>query len=269
MTSWRRHVPSLVLTTVTFVLIIAHAGEKTNRLTIDEVTVALLALGTVPWLDRFLHSLKAGGVELHFHSLEINEQVLLFLEAIVRKETWTFYRPREGSEEELGAAFRIMADRLHHEHFEKLCEKIKEWSTSPNENLRYFAAEFVGYYKIHDLKKIIKKPKNLKGHLKPWQLNYIWALSRFDQNETYETLQDFLMQTDDPPNQKWVIEAYEQMIDSSQIDLDTVIRYLEVFIPQTRSSTVRIQAINLKAVAELAREASSAKQGQVLEEPIA
>lgn len=256
MKSSRRYIAPAVLSVITAALIGAHAKEDEYKLKIDEVTVALLAIGALPWLDRFLQSIKAGGVELHFHSLKVEDQLLFFLEAIGRQKTWTFYRARDGREEELGAAFGIMADQLYRDHHQKLCEKIEEWVASPNENLRWFAAEIVGYYKMTDLRENIKKPENVEGRLKPWQLNSIWALSRFEPD--YKPLQDFLIQTRDARNQEWVLEAYEQMIESGEIDLSIVIGHLREFVRVTGSSTLKKRAVDVIRTAELALERPNA-----------
>lgn len=201
---------------------------------VDNITIALLILAFLPYLQEIIGTIKVGGTELQFRDYvrDISEvdKYLFFLDAISTKKTWTFYDPRPG-EEALGSALDTFIQKLREDNSEKLDNKIKEWLKSENENHKYFAAEVIGHLERKELRDICKKHFGLsdfKKELENWRLNCLWAYSRCEENK-YETLILKLKEPINEENRKWIIKACKQMLkhekdENSRVRLDTAIQ---------------------------------------------
>lgn len=200
-----------------FILIYLNGIQNNSQFKIDTVTFGLLILAFLPLLQQFVSTIKAGGIELQFKNYirEVSryEQILIFLDAISSNQEWTFYNPRSG-EEDLGKGLKSLIDDLAENHKKDLNKKIHDWFKSKNNNHKWFAAEIVGY--AHD--KIDKKFEvlclnsfsslNNDERWEHWQLNCLWAYSRFWK---YEPLISRLRDTKNIANRLWMIEALDQM----------------------------------------------------------
>lgn len=184
---------------------------------VDAISVALLAIASIPFMKQYFESLKIGDLEFQFGSLKLNgvEQSFLFLENIIVKteKQVTFYPQRE-DESRLGEPFRNLVQELISKERSQLIEKVREWIQSDNDNLRWFASEIIGYFQIQDLKnnllpvyqQIMAKPHDTCSD---WQLNCLWAYSRFND---YKEVHELLQTTNNAETQKWLLKVYSQMV---------------------------------------------------------
>lgn len=176
---------------------------------------------------------KEEGLEAAFRELSIHQQVFMFIDGIARQRTWTFYSPREG-ETELGTAIGQLVSGLIKSEKREVCRLVLEWLSSKNENLVYFAGEVIGYFntEFKELKEnVFAIFKDLDKN-KAWnssQLNSLWAYSRLT---NYTILNDFLIETDNEENQRWMLVAFEQMVKAK--DSDRMVEPIE-FIPTLQS----------------------------------
>jgi len=133
-------------------LLVVHGVTRWFR--VDAISIALLAIASLPFMRQYLDSLKIGDVEFNFGSLKLNgtEQTLLFLENIIVKteKPVTFYPKRE-DESRLGEPFRNLVQELIHKDRSPLIEKVREWLKSDNDQLLWFASEIIGYFQIQEL----------------------------------------------------------------------------------------------------------------------
>jgi hypothetical protein len=203
-------------------LILLNGFQDPNiKFKIDTVTIALLILAFLPFLQHIVGTIKVGGTELqlrdYIREVSEEEKILIFLDAISSQKVWTFYKPRKG-EEDLGHALEAFIKKLVDEKSEKLNDKIKKWFKSENINHKWFAAEIVGRFNIEKLKDICKSyytGLNFNEILKNWQLNCLWAYSRCEKN-TYETLISKLKEKINEENRIWMIDACHQMISKEE-----------------------------------------------------
>jgi hypothetical protein len=150
----------------------------------------------------------------------------------------------------------MLADELYRRSRSELCRKIEEWVASPEPNLRWFAAEVIGYFRIAEFKNKIKLPEHLNpdNSLESWELNCVWACSRFEPH--YESLQNLLITTTSARNQRWILQAYNQMIESNEIDLHVVASYLDAFAAKKHSPNINNLTQRIASKARLAQPAS-------------
>jgi hypothetical protein len=194
-------------------LLVVHGATRWFR--VDAISIALLAIASLPFMKQYLDSLKIGDVEFNFGSLKLTniDQTLDFLTSVIINTNVTFYKTRAG-EVRLGNEFRRLVQELINKDRAKLIEKVREWLTSEDENLRWFASEIIGYFKIMELQKdlkltyqnIMEKPDD---NWPDWQLNYLWAYARFDD---YKGIHELLQKTKHPETQKWLLTVYPQMM---------------------------------------------------------
>lgn len=203
------------LTVICLILVVVHGIEKFK---VDVTTLGLLALAALPVLWEIVGSIKAGGVEVSFRELAVHKQVFKFLDGIAAQRAWTFYPPRAG-ESDLGQGLGIIIDNLNRKHEAELRSQLEDWLEVESSNIRWFASEIIGYFKIVELKD--KLPYFFKGldedaSWETWQLNCLWAYSRFN---NYEELNVLLNRTKSDANQLWILAAYDQMV-SAKDDTD-------------------------------------------------
>src|SRR5688572_10656869 len=183
---------------------------------LDSTTLGLLALAALPVLWEIVDTVKAGGMELSFRQLAVHQQIFELLDSVATQNTWTFYPPRQG-ENDLGQGFGFLIKKLKDEHEKELIKHLKAWLEADNHNLKWFAAEKIGYYKITQLKQHLLRYLPTKKNVasEDWELNTLWAYSRF---ENYEKLKSLLLETKSEINQAWVIKAYSQMAQDKRPD---------------------------------------------------
>lgn len=206
---WRNVDPLLAVPLGAGALIVLHGLVDDATFRIDSVSIALVVIGILPFAYKFLTSVKAGDIELSFRSLSVDEQVLLFLDGVARQRMWTFYRPRP-HESDLGRAFGLLVGNVLASDRRQFVQRMRDWLRGEDDHLRWFAAEVAGYYRIQDLKPELLALTTVGSDRpwEPWRLNCLWAYSRFDE---YKRLHRFLLETSDSENQRWVIDAYDQM----------------------------------------------------------
>jgi hypothetical protein len=200
------------LTIVCLILIFIHTVEESFefKFKVDSTTLGLLALAALPVLWEIVGTVKAGGVEVSFRELAVHQQIFKFLDGVATQRAWTFYPPRAG-ESDLGEGFGILIKNLKRKHEKELINQLEVWLESDSNNLRWFAAEIIGYFRIEKLKDRLPAffdDLDRAVTWEPWQLNCLWAYSRF---QNYKELYGFLEETKSETNRLWVLDAYSQM----------------------------------------------------------
>lgn len=211
-----RAIPSALVVVIALLLIVVH-GFKDSGFTIDHITLGLLVFAALPLLAQIVTSFKAGNVEVNFRDLSVHDQVFKFLDGIATKRQWTFFSPRPG-EESLGPAFVVLTEQLLTNCRQRLINELRTWLSSDDVNQRWFAAEIVGYHRITELRRALKRAQETEDRNEPWptwELNCLWAESRFDE-KPYERLKSFLSRTSNRTNQIWILRAFDQMIEAKQ-----------------------------------------------------
>jgi len=172
---------------------------------------------------------KFKDLEADFQGLSVTEQSLLFLDGVARKGQWTFYEQVRPGERALGQAFLIIVADLLNVERNELVKILKQWMTSEDENLVWFASEVVGYFKIYELKNELFKivPVDTDKDLRTCELNALWAYSRIT---GFSKLANVLLSTTSKSNQEWLLFVYEQMPDDSAFPIENRIVDLEEFI---------------------------------------
>jgi len=209
-------------------LILAH-GFAGSNFRVDEITLGLLVIASLPFISTMVTSVKAGGVEMAFRDLSVHDQLVLFLDGVATKGRWTFFSPRPG-ESNLGPAFAVLTEELLKGARGRLVVQLRQWLASDDLHQRWFAAEIVGYHQLHELRRAVQRAPeatDLHAPWEPWELNCIWAYSRL-QEQPYERLRAFLNTTTNVENQTWVLKSYDQMIEAG---LETA----EMFAPTVRA----------------------------------
>lgn len=220
----RRYLWGLAITCL--FLVVLHGF---NKFTVDATTLGLLILAALPILREIVGSIKAGGVELSFRELAVHQQIFKFLDGIARQETWTFYPPRAG-ESELGQGFGILIGNLKKKHYTELVKQLNDWLEADSINLRWFAAEIIGYFKITEVKNQLPfffESLDRNAPWEPWQLNCLWAYSRF---QNYEDLNLLLNETKSEANRLWILAAYNQMVRAKKDPEGMIRTYTEKFL---------------------------------------
>jgi len=199
---------------VALLLIVLHSRPALG-VRVDEITLSLLIFASLPWLSQIVTSFKAGNVEVAFRDMSVHDQLFVFLDGIATKRQWTFFAPRSG-EEHMGPAFTVLTEQLLIHCRPRLIAQLRAWLGSEDVNQRWFAAEIVGYHKVEELRRAVGRApetQNVHHDWEAWELNCLWAKSRFDQIP-YRALKNFLLETTSPANQLWVLDAFAQMVDS-------------------------------------------------------
>ena len=203
-----------LLTTACIVLIVLHGFPRLD-FNVTATTLTLLVLAALPVLRGMLTSFKGAGVEVSFRELTVHEQVFFFLDGIAAQQAWTFYSPRP-DEKDLGPAFQHLVKELVTNNRARLVSRLRQWLDSPEPNLRWFAAEVIGFFRIEELRRAVRRrweEADLDRTLEPWELNCLWASARFDALP-YASLRDALLATRNADNRAWMLRAFEQMLAS-------------------------------------------------------
>jgi hypothetical protein len=226
---------------------------------VDTSTILLLVIASLPVLQEYLTTIKAGSWELSFRELSVHDQVFVFLDGIARQQVWTFYKPREG-EKEFGEAFLELAKGLVKNEKGKLTQKLFHWLKSDNDCLIYFASEVAGYfnYEFRELKEELKK--ELRRHFDslpntdPWsngELNCLWAYSRYEEPQ-YAELKERFLQFSSSENKRWVLHAIMQMVNAASNDAvkfrSTAVKFkptLDRYLDNEESEELKAEAIKL------------------------
>jgi hypothetical protein len=192
---------------------------------VDEYTIYLLLIAMVPFLFKFLKSIKYGDLEANFMSLTLEDKLFTFLEGIAIHERWTYYRPRSG-EKSLGEAFGMIAQKAQENDPKKFHEMLKAQLESKTPNLVWFASENIGFFRILNLKHDLQNYLQGLSANEQWthhHLNCLWSYSRF---ENYKSLQDLYLSSNRRHVVDWVTEAYDQMAYHHPSERDIVLEKL-------------------------------------------
>lgn len=196
----------------------------------------------LPRIDK----LKYKDLEADFSRLSVSDQSLLFLDGVARKEKWTFYESARKGERPLGAAFAIIVRDLLNVERNEIIEKLRQWLNSENENVVWFAAEIIGYFKVYELKDEISEaaPQNPDRTIPESELNVLWAQAMLTD---FENLNKFFQKTTSQANQEWILFLYQQMPEDDNFTLDYRVTQLENFADRKDVS----KAVIKKALAVL------------------
>jgi len=156
--------------------------------------------------------------------------MITFLVGMASERKLTYYTPRD-EEYILNDALRKLVEDLHKEHNTRLCIELKKWIYTKDKNLLWLASEIIGYHNIKELADDlfqIYKGTNINDKWPQWQLNFIWAHSKIEND--YDELIKFLFETKDKKNKRWIVAALYQMIEKGYHDpkkLENAIKQLE------------------------------------------
>lgn len=220
------------------VLLIFHGLEK-RPFQVDAISLGLLGFVSLPFLSLIVTSFKAGNVEFSFRDLSVHDQVLTFLDGIAMKRQWTFFRPRQG-ESELGPAFAELTKELATRAHEDLIRQLRTWLKSDDSNQKWFAAEIVGHHKLAELGRVVlaaPETTDIDITWQPWELNCLWAASRLEV-PMYEGLCRFLQKTTSSANQRWILNAFDQMVDLNEAEPRRFDAAIEGFVALLRERKV-------------------------------
>lgn len=248
---------------VSLALLVAH-GIEAWKFKVDEVSLGLLAFASMPFLVKVLKSFKVGGVEGEIRDLPVEDQVMAFLEGISTKRQWTFFKPR-GDEEHFGSAFAILSKSLVEEDRSALVAKLRLWLRSESVNQRWFAAEIAGYHQLIELKRaLLKAPEtdDVNEPWEPWELNCLWAASCFD-DPPFQGLREFLGKTAEFRNQRWVLRAFDQMVEAGRGDREEYLPIVSDLVQRLRASGTPEHEISrlMKGLDHLNGEGASSSAG--------
>lgn len=247
----------IFLPVVGIVLFVLHGlGEEVVHFRIDLISFLFLVIAASPFLARsletlasYLDTLRVGNVEAHFRKLSFIEQVFTFLTVLATDRKLTFYGEREG-EFRLGTAGQYLLEEMFSRNRRRTYHNIRHWLQADEENLRWFAAEVMGYFKLQDLSQELPHfYQNLDRHKDwpEWALNCIWAHSKL--NNEYKELNDFLLQTKSSSNQDWLLDIYTQMPEAGEAF--PLPSHSEILLKQFRAKTDLSKAIEYKTERKL------------------
>jgi hypothetical protein len=205
------------LLVICFVLILLNGFQYKTGFKVDFITIGLIVLSFIPTLQQMLVSFKGGGVEVEFREYTVHKQMFIFLDGIASKQTWTFYTPRK-DEIALGQGIKVLIDELLLNKKKDLIRQLKRWLQNENFNQKWFAAEVIGYAKIDELKSACKSSfenLDIDEYWELWQLNCLWAYSRFFE---YEPLISKFQKSKNDSNLIWMAGACKQMIQEEETD---------------------------------------------------
>lgn len=193
-------------------LALFHAFD--SDLKIDQTTIWLLVIASIPFLTKYLNTLKVGDMELSFKSLNKEDQIFVFLSSLVQDSLPTFYKPREG-ESELGLVGKHLVLEIKNTNPARLHEEIKNWLGSSDKGLKWLSSEIVGYFEFTEFSNEIVALydiKQTKVDWEKWKLNCLWAHSKLENG--FKEIDDFLKGTESTHNQIWLFDVYYQMAES-------------------------------------------------------
>lgn len=215
-------------------LAVLHAYEEVLDIKVDQVTVLLLLVASVPLLAEYVEVIKGKDFELRLRSRRFRDHVLDFLEDSARRVLWTFYDNRNG-ERSLGHSFQILVKDLLDEDRKRVVQTVSKWMESKDDTLVWLAAEIVGHFELEELREKLLSRFDLAlvaADWRPGQLNALWAHSRFSQ---YAELKDFLLRTSSLPNQEWILFAFLQMEKVEEIDHSVLADVINEYAARERS----------------------------------
>lgn len=194
------------------------------------ILVGLYVLRTpISKLIPRVNRVKFRDLEADFQGLSVSDQSLLFLDGVARKGQWTFYEKARPGERALGQAFLIIVTDLLNVERSELIKKLKQWLSSEDTNLIWFAGEVIGYFKVYELKEDLLKvvPKDTDMDLGAYELNALWAYARIT---NIDNLTNVLQSTTSNANQEWLLFVYDQMPNDSDFSIQHRISELEKFL---------------------------------------
>ncbi len=203
---------------IPLVLIILHGFQSYTDFKIDNTTVLLVFIMTIPLISKYFTSIKFGGVEASFKNLTNYEKDVFLINEIAKEEKWTYFNPR-GNESHSGKALLRISEKLKKDYPSKFKTLLKKQLKSKDNNLIWFASENIGYFKLRNLKKnLIPHIKNLdfSEEIPAHQLNCLWAFSRFN---NYKDIINIFDGNSCRFNNNWAAEALIQMMEIHSIEL--------------------------------------------------
>lgn len=207
---------SIFLISICTLLVIAHGFENKEYLgkkflfEVDHITIYLLLIAIIPFISKYVESIKFGDFEANFKKSSFEDQLFIFLKGVANHGRMTYYDPR-AEEKSIGDAFYAFAQRAKDYNYTKFVKMLSEQLKSDNSNQIWFASENIGHFNISELKddlKEIYRYLDSKISWAPHKLNCLWAYSRF---KNYTDLQELYIKTDNINNIDWITNAYIQM----------------------------------------------------------
>lgn len=189
-----------------------HASD--SGLIIDQTTIWLLVIASIPFLTKYLDTLKVGDMELSFKALNKEDQIFVFLSSLAQNSLPTFYKPRNG-ESELGIVGKHLVSEINNINPARLHEEIKNWLGSNDKGLKWLSSEIIGYFEFTEFSNDLSAVYNIektKIDWEKWKLNCLWAHSKLENG--FEELDKFLQETESTHNQIWLFDVYYQMAES-------------------------------------------------------
>src|SRR6266567_3935452 len=119
-------------------------------------------------------------------------------------------------EQTIGPAFAILTEDLVKTERSRLVAQLRTWIASDDVHQRYFAAEIVGFHRLHELQRTVLRAAEGKDPLQTWEsweLNCLWAADQID-GQRNQRLIDFLARTDKYENQAWILKAFDQLVEA-------------------------------------------------------
>lgn len=207
-------------------LIVLNGFQEITKFKIDQLTVIIGVIALIPFTHQLFSKIKAGNIEMEFRELGIFDKIVTFLVGMASEQQLTYYKPR-GNEHLLNEATHTLVEELNKDYKSEFIVELRKWICIKDNNLRWMASEIVGYYDIKELAPELKsryKDKHQNDKWAEWELNYIWAHSKLEND--FDELIDFLKNTTDKDNKKWIVEAFEQMVDKNHGDVEKIQRIL-------------------------------------------
>ena len=206
------------------ILFVIHGLDEQIDFTIDQTSLVIIFLALTPYafgmmrkLSYYLDTLKVGNIEASFRQLGFSEQVYTFLTALAADRKLTFYSERN-AEAGLGTAGEYLLKEMFENNKRRTNSTIRQWLDADEENLKWFAAEVIGYFELTSLAANLD---HFYLHLKKedewseWQLNCLWAHSKLMNN--YDELNKFIYETTNNSNVEWLLDIYTQMPESGEL----------------------------------------------------
>ena len=208
-----------------FILFVIHGlGVGTIHFVIDQTSLLIILLALTPYgfgiigkLSNYLETLKIGNIEASFKQLGFSEQVYTFLTALATDRKLTFYSERN-AETRLGTAGEYLLKEMFDTNKRRTNSTIRQWLEADEENLKWFAAEVIGYFELTNLAINLKHSYfhlQKEEEWSEWQLNCLWAHSKLMNN--YAEMNKFIYETTNSSNVEWLLDIYTQMPKSGEL----------------------------------------------------